>query len=69
MGQITIRFGDREIEEIDKVLQNKGLETRSELIRRAWTVYKTIAQQEINGYVFVAMPATKMKDEPIRIAI
>lgn len=69
MGQITVRFEEEDLQDMDSLLRKQGLGTRSELLRRAWNVYRTIKKAESEGRVAVMMPADQIKTAPIQITL
>jgi len=69
MGQVTVRVDDKDLNEMDRIMKSEGLETRSELIRKAWKVYKRFKDQEAQGRVIVSMPPDAIKDSPVQLTI
>ena len=69
MGQLTIRMGEKDLAEMDNLVKKEGLETRSELIRRAWTAYKKIKNEESKGKVLVITPAEQASNTPMLFSL
>ncbi len=68
MGQVTVRVDDKDLGDMDRLLKAEGLETRSELIRRAWKLFKTVKSEEAQGRVLMMMPSEQVKNSPIQLS-
>lgn len=68
MGQVTVRVDDKDLSEMDRLLKAEGLETRSELIRKAWKLFKTVKSEEAQGRVLMMMPSEQVKNSPIQLS-
>ena len=69
MPQLTVRFEDSDLQQMDALLRREGLETRSELLRRAWHAFRSIKQAESEGRVVLLTPAEQTNNVAIRLSI
>lgn len=69
MGQITVRIEDKDLKEMDTLMQEEGLATRSEVVRRALTLLKTVKKGESEGKVAVMMPQEALKSATVQLVV
>lgn len=65
--QICVRLDNTDIEPMERLLKQEGLENKSELVRKSLQVYIKIKMAEKDGRVLVLMPKDQLASAPVQL--